>query len=167
MPNPQKKEECCEKCKNPKLTGYDICAFSHCPCHLPAQEKECVAQCKDCNAQFTEWNSDSKECPECEGAIGFAQQKKEVANTEPWWSEEFDRKIYPITMDSVEVNKLKSFIRSVEERARKEEREATESSFFATMHTIRSKKASKNQLKILAEISSLFRRVQNYRDIIS
>jgi len=30
-----------------------------------------VAFCQDCKAEFTEWISDTKECPECEGKIVF------------------------------------------------------------------------------------------------
>lgn len=37
MNKPNKIDECCEKCKDVELTGYDICAFSHCPCHTPTE----------------------------------------------------------------------------------------------------------------------------------
>lgn len=39
-------------------------------CPSPKKEK-CIAFCNDCNAEFTEWLSDSKKCPECEGKMYF------------------------------------------------------------------------------------------------
>jgi len=44
----EKSKECCKKCKDEELTGYDICAFSHCECHKPSVE---VSKC--CGARNT------------------------------------------------------------------------------------------------------------------
>ena len=32
------KKPCCKKCLDEELTGYNICAFKHCPCHASEGE---------------------------------------------------------------------------------------------------------------------------------
>ncbi len=44
-------------------------------------EKEEVAICRDCHAKFTDWLSDSRECPECEGVMLFLDYLGKESNT--------------------------------------------------------------------------------------
>jgi len=37
----------------------------------PQEDKEIIVVCRNCNATFVEWLSNSNECPECEGQVMF------------------------------------------------------------------------------------------------
>lgn len=63
---------------------------------------------------------------------------------------------------SIDSEKVKSLIRTVEQKAREEGYKDAENTFYAVMHTVRAE-AGKNQLLILSKVSNMFRSLINQR----
>lgn len=104
LDNPQKKEECPYCNIDIELPKHDEELFQwHLGGHLPIQEKEV------------------QNCQACDNYICECKVKDFVANTEPW-EIEFDKKFNSADFDALSkypflATHIKSFIRSVEERA--------------------------------------------------
>lgn len=119
---PEKK--CCDKCWHINMahpTSKNYCEDRECECHHKmVSQPPVIAFCNDCGEEFTEWLSESKECPECEGYMYFQGYLKTESPVSAW-EIEFD-KTWPEGLEQPQsykdqTDKMKSFIARVLDQA--------------------------------------------------